>query len=127
MILSRLFHPFNLRFVRVCWGATIIYYLTSAMRLWLGFFVVWVLYLISGIVTCCKMLCKCPQEGLFSSLSVLNVNSVLRQSPPATVRVMDVPTRLPDAGATHLLEDVAAAVVQTYSVLLVLGIAAVGG
>lgn len=76
----------------VCWGATIIYYLTSAMRLWLGFFVVWVLYLISGVVTCCKMLSKCPQEGLFSSLSVLNVNSVLRQSPPAMVRAMDALT-----------------------------------
>jgi len=82
----------------------------------------------SGVVTCCKMLCKCPQEGLLSSLSVLNVDCVLRQLPPATVRATNAPSLgLPDAVATHSLEDMVVAIVQAYSVLLlVLGIITAG-
>lgn len=38
-----------------------------------------------------------PSGGSFSGLSVLNVNSVLRQLPPAVVRAMGAPSlRLPD-------------------------------
>lgn len=51
-----------------------------------------VLYLISGVVTC--KIHNCPQEGLFSnlSLSVLNVDSILRQLSPVMVMAMAMST-----------------------------------
>ena len=75
------------------------------------------LYLISGVVTCFKRLCKCPQEGLFSSLSVLNVNSVLRQLPTSHGESDGCAYSWAEAVATHWLEDMVVATVQTYSVL----------
>lgn len=89
----------------VCIGE--LHYLLSKLyheAVW-GSFVVWGLYLISGVVTCCEMLCNCPQEGLFSSLSVsvLNVDSVERQFPPAVAIAMAVSTPAPNMAA-HSLE-----------------------
>lgn len=104
MILSKLVHPSDLKFVCVSIGGGGYHYLLSSfcheavleVLLLFGF-----LYFTAGIVTC-KMLCKCPQEGWFPSFSVLNVNSVLRQLPPAMVIAMDAPTLgLPDVAATY--------------------------
>lgn len=68
-------------------GDYIIYCLISVVGV-----LFWFLYLISGVVTC-KMCYIISLEGFSSlSVSVLNVDSVLRQLPPVMVIAMDMST-----------------------------------
>lgn len=67
-----------------------------------------------------------PSGGSFSGLSVLNVNSVLRQLPPAVVRAVGAPSLgLPDKWL-HLAGAHGCSHSTYLAALLVLGIAGAG-